>query len=79
MYRLGPRIEAEPWMGVRPCLPDMRPVIGPAPRHPRLWFSFGHGHHGLTLAAVSATLVADLVTGTTPAVDVTPFHADRFG
>ena len=39
----------QPWLGRRPCLPDMLPVIGPAPRHKGLWFDFGHQHLGLTL------------------------------
>ena len=39
-------IDANPWKGARPCLPDMLPVIGKAPRHPGLWFDFGHQHHG---------------------------------
>ena len=30
---LGAAVEAQPWMGCRPCMPDMRPVIGPAPNH----------------------------------------------
>ena len=39
----------EPWMGMRPCTPDMMPIIGTAPRHKSLWFGFGHAHHGMTL------------------------------
>ena len=46
---LGTAVEAEPWSGVRPCMPDMLPVVGPAPKHKGLWMHFGHGHHGLTL------------------------------
>ena len=36
--------------GARPCLPDMLPIVGPAPRHRGLWFDFGHHHLGFTLA-----------------------------
>ena len=43
---LGTAVEAEPWSGVRPCMPDMLPVVGPAPKHKGLWMHFGHGHHG---------------------------------
>ena len=53
MFPLGPRLEAEPWLGRRPCLPDMLPIIGPAPRHQGLWFDFGHQHLGLTLGPIS--------------------------
>ena len=75
---LPPAIEAEPWMGNRPCTPDMKPVIGPAPRHPGLWFNFGHAHQGFTLGAVSGRLLADLLEGKTPFVDAAPYSAVRF-
>ena len=71
-------VQAQPWMGNRPCTPDMKPVIGPAPRHPGLWFNFGHAHQGFTLGAVSARLLADLVEGKTPFVDAAPYAAGRF-
>ena len=41
---LGTAVEAEPWSGVRPCMPDMLPVVGPAAKHKGLWMNFGHGH-----------------------------------
>lgn len=75
---LGARLDAEPWLGARPCLPDMLPVIGPAPRHKGLWFNFGHAHHGLTLAAVTGRLLADMMTGETPFLDPGPYCATRF-
>jgi len=75
---LGERLDAAPWLGLRPALPDMRPVIGAAPRHPRLWFNFGHAHHGLTLAAVSGRLLAELVVGREPVVDPAPYALSRF-
>ena len=51
LFPLGEPVDARPWMGARPCLPDMLPVIGKAPRHGGLWFNFGHQHHGLTLGS----------------------------
>jgi D-amino-acid dehydrogenase len=77
LYPLGERAEAEPWMGRRPVMPDMTPVIGPAPRHLGLWFLFGHAHHGLTNAAVSGRLLAEMMTGETPFCDITGFRPDR--
>ncbi|QIH08626.1 MULTISPECIES: FAD-binding oxidoreductase [unclassified Pseudomonas] len=77
-YPLGERVDAEPWLGRRPCLPDMCPVIGPAPRHPGLWFNFGHAHHGLTLGPVSGRLLAQLMTDQTPFTDPAPYRAERF-
>ncbi|WP_322099642.1 NAD(P)/FAD-dependent oxidoreductase [Aquibaculum arenosum] len=75
---LGERLDPHPWLGRRPCLPDMRPIIGPAPRQEGLWFCFGHAHHGLTLGPVSGLLLAQLVTGEKPFADPTPFAVTRF-
>lgn len=77
-YPLGERLDAEPWLGRRPCLPDMCPVIGPAGRHPGLWFNFGHAHHGLTLGPVSGRLLAEMMTGAMPFTDPAPYSAERF-
>jgi len=78
LFPLAERLDTEPWMGARPCTPDMLPIIGKAPRHDNLWFSFGHAHHGLTLAPVTGRLLADMVTGSTPFTDPSPYRAERF-
>lgn len=78
-FPLGERIDADPWLGRRPCTPDMMPIIGPAPKHRNLWFSFGHAHHGLTLAAVTGRMMAEMVTGRKVFVDPAPFAPARFG
>jgi D-amino-acid dehydrogenase len=78
LFPLAERLDTAPWMGSRPCTPDMMPVIGPAPRHERLWFAFGHAHHGLTLGPVTGRLVAEMVCGEQPFVDPQPYRADRF-
>ena len=70
LFPLGEAVDAKPWMGARPCLPDMLPVIGRATRHAGLWFDFGHQHHGLTLGP--ATLLAEMMTGETPLAEVRP-------
>lgn len=75
---LGSRVEPEAWMGARPCLPDMKPVIGRAGKRAGLWFNFGHAHHGFTLGPVSGRLLAEQMTGQTPAADLTPFSPERF-
>jgi D-amino-acid dehydrogenase len=79
MFPLGEAVDAKPWMGARPCLPDMLPVIGKAPRHAGLWFDFGHQHHGLTLGPATGRLLAEMMTGETPFADPTPFAVERFG
>jgi D-amino-acid dehydrogenase len=79
LFPLGEPVDAKPWIGARPCLPDMLPVIGRAPRHAGLWFDFGHQHHGLTLGPATGRLLAELMTGQTPFADPGPFAAERFG
>ncbi|QUS36757.1 NAD(P)/FAD-dependent oxidoreductase [Falsirhodobacter algicola] len=66
------------WMGFRPSLPDSLPVIGRARASGQVLYAFGHGHLGLTQSAGTARLIADLVAGRTPAIDPTPFSAQRF-
>lgn len=66
------------WMGFRPSLPDSLPAIGRANATPNVLYAFGHGHLGLTQSAGTARLIADLVTGTTPAIDLSPFRPQRF-
>ena len=66
------------WMGHRPATPDSLPVIGASASRGDVYYAFGHGHVGLTLAATTATLLADLVTGRAPDVDLTPYAISRF-
>jgi D-amino-acid dehydrogenase len=73
---LGGRIESE-WQGHRPSLPDSLPVIGPAPTRRNVWLAFGHQHIGLTLGPLTGLLVADLVAGREPGLDLSPYRADR--
>jgi D-amino-acid dehydrogenase len=79
LFPLGEAVDTKPWVGARPCLPDMLPVIGKAPRHAGLWFDFGHQHHGLTLGPATGRLLAEMMTGETPFADPGPFAAERFG
>jgi len=66
------------WSGLRPTLPDSLPVIGPSPHLQNLFFAFGHQHIGLTGGPKTGRLIADLIAGRTPNIDLTPFRADRF-
>ena len=78
IFGLGRRLDEAPWLGLRPCTPDMRPVIGPALRHRGLWFAFGHNHHGLTLGPVTGRLLAEMMTGAEPFTDPYPYRPERF-
>jgi len=66
------------WLGFRPSLPDSLPVIGPSRNHPGLIHAFGHGHLGMTLAAVTSLIVAGLVERGNGGWDLSPFRVDRF-
>jgi D-amino-acid dehydrogenase len=66
------------WMGFRPSLPDSLPAIGFSRASRNIVYAFGHGHLGLTQSAATARLVAELVAGTPPALDLTPFSPQRF-
>ncbi|WP_159730336.1 FAD-binding oxidoreductase [Methylosinus sp. Ce-a6] len=78
LFPIRERLDPKPWMGCRPCFPDMLPVIGKAPRHQGLWFDFGHQHHGFTLGPVSGRLLAEMMTGAEPFTDPAPYAVDRF-
>jgi D-amino-acid dehydrogenase len=67
------------WMGFRPSLPDTLPAIGLAAADERVIYAFGHGHLGLTQAAATARLVADIMSGRPPPLDLVPFRPQRFG
>ena len=70
--------EAERWMGPRPSFPDSKPVISGLKGEPGVLLAFGHGHIGLTLAAVTGRAIADMAAGRATVADMTPFRADRF-
>ena len=73
---LGP--PSREWMGFRPSMPDSVPVIGPSRAGPEVIHAYGHGHIGLTLAPVTAELVADLLAGRAPRRDLTVCLPARF-
>lgn len=62
LIELGDPVEKDPWMGRRPCLPNMQPFVGRLPNHRTLWANFGHGHQGFTLGPTTARLLSDRLT-----------------
>jgi D-amino-acid dehydrogenase len=66
------------WLGFRPSLPDSLPVIGPSPRNRRVFYAFGHGHLGITLAGVTGRMVADMIDERRTVVDPAPYRPGRF-
>jgi len=65
------------WMGCRPSLPSNVPVIARSPRHDSVFFAFGHSHLGMTMGPVTGRIIADLVAGRDPGLDMTPYGAVR--
>ena len=70
--------DASEWVGRRPALPDSLPVIGPAPNYPDVFLAFGHHHIGLTTGPKTGKIIAQLVAGEAPEIDVAPFSPGRF-
>lgn len=66
------------WMGCRPTLPDYLPAIGRSTKASNLYYAFGHQHLGLTLAPITARLVASMVGGEQPELPLAPFDIQRF-
>ncbi|MGW6062160.1 NAD(P)/FAD-dependent oxidoreductase [Streptomyces sp. NPDC055189] len=66
------------YVGFRPYMPDHLPAIGPDPRLPGLFHACGHEGAGIGLAAGTGHLIAQVMAGTTPDLDLTPFRPDRF-
>mgnify|MGYP006271750383 FL=1 len=71
------RAERE-WMGHRPATADSIPVIGPVPAAPGAWVGFGHHHVGLTAGPATGRLLARMISGARPNIDVSPYDPGRF-
>ena len=69
---------AEFWCGLRPMTPDGTPVVGPT-EMPNLFLATGHGTLGWTMAAGTARVIADLIGGRKPAIDMEGLTAARYG
>ncbi|MER7185081.1 FAD-binding oxidoreductase [Streptomyces hyaluromycini] len=67
------------YLGFRPYLPDHLPAIGPDPRVPGLLHACGHEGAGIGLATGTGQLIAQVLSGKNPELDLTPFRPERFG
>ena len=70
--------EVTEWMGQRPAMPDSLPVVSASPRHANVFYAFGHGHYGITQGPTTGRIIADMVTGKEPTVDISAYRFDRF-
>ena len=68
----------ETWRGLRPLTPDDRPILGRPRAFENLVVATGHGMSGISQGVISGKLVAELVSGDRPSLDVVPFSPDRF-
>lgn len=68
----------KPWFGYRPVTPDGLPYIGRLGRYANLATASGHAMLGLTLAPISGRLIAELLTGRKPSVDLTLLNPNRY-
>ena len=68
----------ESWAGLRPSTADGLPILGTAPRQPRYVLATGHFRNGILLAPATAHVIAQLLTGEKPSVDLDPFKPARF-
>jgi D-amino-acid dehydrogenase len=65
------------WCGLRPMTPDGTPVIGPT-RIGNLYLATGHGTLGWTMAAGTARVLTDLISGRTPEIDLNGLTIERY-
>jgi len=66
-----------PWSGLRPTTPDSVPILG-GTSYENLFLNTGHGTLGWTMACGSARIIADLIAGRTPEIDMEGLGLDRF-
>jgi len=66
------------WLGYRPATPDSLPVIGAKAGQPNVFYAFGHHHIGLTGAPKTGRLLAAMMSGEMPNIDMAPYSPDRF-
>jgi D-amino-acid dehydrogenase len=74
---VGPEVQ-ERWCGWRPMTWDDLPLLGRAPGHEHVWVAAGHGMLGVSMSSATGQLMADLMTGRTPAFDPLPYRPERF-
>ena len=66
------------WMGFRPSTPDTRPILGEMPGAEGMFFATGGSHVGMTLGPIMGKVIADLVAGRDPGIDMNPFTPARW-
>ncbi len=65
------------WAGLRPGTPDNLPILG-ATQTPGYFVATGHFRDGILLAPVTAKVMAQIMTGQNPRIDISKFSPHRF-
>ncbi len=68
----------EAWAGLRPASDDLMPVLGESPSVKGAFYAAGHFRSGILLSALTGEVIADLVMGRKPSIDLAPFSPARF-
>ena len=68
----------ETWYGWRPMTPDSRPIIGRSPSLENVVIAAGHNMLGLSMAPATGRLVAEMLNGSQPHVNVSPYSPRRY-
>jgi glycine oxidase len=74
---LADTLELEAWAGLRPATPDGLPLLGALPNQPNHFIATGHYRDGILLAPATAHVMAQLLLGETPSIDLAPFSPAR--
>jgi D-amino-acid dehydrogenase len=69
---------AAPWRGLRPCSPDGLPYVGRTAKFANLAIAAGHAMMGMSLGPVTGRLIAEVLAGETPEIDLTLLSPDRY-
>ena len=79
---IAPALGAAPfrqaWAGLRPATRDLLPVLGFSPSVRNVLWAAGHFRSGILLSAITGEVIADLVAGRPPSIDLAPFSPARF-
>ena len=66
------------WLGFRPSLPDLLPVLGPSKNYKNVFYSFGHNHLGWTLGAISGKLISKMIANESINLNLSAYSSSRF-
>jgi D-amino-acid dehydrogenase len=68
----------KPWCGLRPCSPDGLPYVGRTARYSNLSIATGHAMMGLSLGPITGKLMAEIMSGERPSINIQLLDPDRY-